>query len=204
MVQTSSVEGNLGKWTARPYYDIMNQWTRNTKVFDGLESRLYIHATFRSLPYRKAYVEEYSRRYELGADMEKTLLVREIEAQEAYNEFFIAAYTPSAEWNDFEKAGSIWKLYLSDRSGARLEPLEIKKVDSKDPLYREFFPYLDPWSYGYIVRFPRYDSEGRGPVGDRDSGFLRLVVTGLKGRGELVWRLDDEAPHGTVVEGTNP
>ena len=172
------------------YYQTVNQWTKDTKIFKNLEGRLYIYATYKSFTYRRAYVDEYAKRYGLDEDFKNILMERELEMAGMYNEFFIAAFTPAAEWNDFEKDESIWKLYLTDKTGVRLQPAEIEKIDSNAPLYREFFPYLDPWSYGYIVKFPRYGPKGEGPVGEKESEFLKLTVTGLMGRGELIWPLN--------------
>lgn len=186
------------------YYQTLDEWTRSTKVFEGFESRLYIYATYKSMDFRKAYIDEYAERYQLEDDYKNALLERESLLNQKYNEFFISAFTPVDEWNDFDKRGSIWRLYLSDNNGLRVEPLEIRKVDSKDPVYGEFFPFLDPWSRGYLVRFPRYDYKGRGPIGEEKSEYLKLTVTGIKGRGELVWSLKPDRQAGGIKGGPDP
>lgn len=178
---------------SRDYYDTLNQWTKSQRIYEGLESRLYVHATYKSMVWRKAYIDEYARRYRLSEDLKEAMLFRELEIYRLYNEFFISAYTPTDEWNDFDKKDSIWKLYLTDEVTGRLDAVEIKKIDSKDPLHREFFPFLDAWSSGYVVRFPRYDSKGAGPVGEDESNALTLIIGGVKGRGELKWQLNPDS-----------
>ena len=83
-------------------------------------------------------------------------------------------------------------MYLSDKSGARLEPVEIKRLDTKDPLYREFYPFIDAWSYAYSVRFPKYGVNASSAVGGVDSEYLTLIVTGIKGATELKWILPEK------------
>lgn len=174
---------------ASPYHDTLNQWTRGKKVYVEFETRLYLYATYKSMAFRRAYVQEYAARYQLDDEYKRVLMDREREAFDKYNEFFLAAYTPLKEWNDFDSDDSVWRLYLDDDAGRRLVPVQVEKVDTKDPLIREFFPYLDYWSSGYIVRFPKYADNGSGPIPGGDTRFLSLVATGIKGTGSLKWDL---------------
>lgn len=173
------------------YQEVLNKWTRGKKVFVGMESRLYFTATYKDPEFRAAYIDRYAQSYQLDDDMKKSLLDREMEQSDKFNEFFFAAYTPDQNWNDFDRLNSVWKLYLEDNSGSRLTPVTITKVDSSDPLIREFFPYFDLWSAGYIVRFPKYSEAGQEPIPSSGTSYLRLVVTGVLGKGELEWRLKE-------------
>jgi len=174
----------------RPEYaDVLAAWTRSARVYKGLESRLYISATYKNPVFREAYIERYAESYGLDDDYKQVLLKREADEMVRYNEFFLSAYTPEERWNDFERPDSAWKLYLEDGSGARLSPISITKVDTTDPLLREFFPYLDLWSSGYIVKFPKYSETGAEPIPGEKTEYVRLVVTGVLGRGRLEWRL---------------
>lgn len=170
------------------YNDSLGEWTRSKKIYDGLEARLFIGATYETLSFRKAYVERYAEDYELEDSYKNELLEREKERDEKYNEFFIAAYTPVESWNDFGKRDSVWKLYLEDSTGSRVIPISVTRVDSSDPRIRGFFPYLDLWSYGYDVKFPRYSETGV-EMPSKNAKYLKLIVTGVLGTGELEWRL---------------
>lgn len=188
------VSGCAGKKDAlkaekKDYSAELDRWTSHQKIYDGLESRLYITATYKSPSFRKAYVERYAKSYQMSEELQKNLIERELEQDEEFNEIFFAAFTPNDKWNDFSQPDSIWKLFLEDSSGARLIPLSIAKVDSTDPLIREFFPYFDQWSSGYIVKFPKYTETGTEPIPSESTGFLRLLVTGILGKGQLEWRL---------------
>ncbi|MDO8426683.1 MAG: hypothetical protein Q7T24_04125, partial [Deltaproteobacteria bacterium] len=171
------------------YQEVLKKWTRGKKIYEGLEARLYITATYKDPEFRKAYITRFVNSYELEESLKDALLVREMDQADRYNEFFFTAYTPDQKWNDFERPDSIWKLYLEDDTGARLKPISVAKVDASDPLIREFFPYSDLWSSGYLVKFPKYSEAGAEPIPSGETISLRLIVTGVLGKGELEWLL---------------
>ncbi len=171
------------------YQEVLNRWTKGKKVFKGMESRIYATATYKDPEFRTAYIDRYAKSYQLDDEMKKALLDREMDQSDKFNEFFFAAYTPDQNWNDFDRLNSVWKLYLEDNAGSRLTPVSITKVDPSDPLIREFFPYFDMWSSGYIVKFPKYSEAGQEPIPSADTSYLRLVVSGVLGKVELEWRL---------------
>lgn len=173
------------------YQDALNKWTRSKKIYEGVEARLYITATYKAMEFREAYIDRYVKSYQLGPVYRQTLLEREKEQEEKYNEFFFTAFTPEERWNDFHRSDSIWKMYLEDDAGARMIPISITRIDSSDPVIREFFPYFDLWSQGYVARFPKYTETGIEPLPGPNTKFFRIVVTGVLGKGELEWRLKE-------------
>jgi len=179
-----------GNGVVKPdYSEELDSWTRSVKVLEGLESRLYLSATFKSPSFREAYTYRYVESYGLGEDYRTSLMEREAEQAEKYNEFFVTAYTPVEELNDFDKKDSAWRLYLEDDKGAHLPPISITRLEGSDPLLREFFPYFDLWSTAYIVKFPKYSESGTEPIPGPDTEFMRLLATGVVGKGELTWYL---------------
>ncbi len=172
-----------------PYDDLLNAWTRSVKVYNGLDTTIYATATFKSPEFREAYITRYADAIKAEETMKNALLDREVGEYDKYNEFFISVYTPVSEWNDLDKANSVWKLYLEDGRGARLTPISIKTVDRDNALVKEFFPYLDAWSIAYVVRFPKYTETGAEPIPGKDTQALRLIIAGVPGEGAFEWRL---------------
>lgn len=173
------------------YLRVLNAWTRGVKVYEGLETKLYASATFKSAGFRDAYIERYVKGNQLDEGYANALREREAELSEKFNEFFFTAYTPVDKWNDFAESDSIWKVYLEDDKGARLQPVSIAKLDASDPLLREFFPYMDLWSSAYTIKFPKYSETGTEPIPNADTKSMRLVVTGVLGKGELTWKFGE-------------
>lgn len=181
--------GSMERAVKKSYFVELDRWTRSEKIYYGLETRVYLNATFKAPSFRKAYIDRYSMSYDLDENYKSALLARESEVVEQFNEFFISFYTPNEKWNDLDRKDSIWKLYLEDNKGSRLVPISIDKIDEKDPLLREFFPYFDLWGSAYIVKFPKYPPAGLEPVPGEDTEYFKLIITGILGKGELKWRL---------------
>lgn len=173
------------------YSDALNKRTRSIKIYEGFDARLYLSATYKDAAFREAYINRYAASVQMDDAYKKTLLEREAEEAERTNEFFFSAYTPEERWNDFDQRDSLWRLFLEDNTGKKLTPISVKKIDRSDPLLREMFPYMDLWSQGYIVRFPRYSDTGVDPVPGKASTFLKITVTGILGKGEITWKLKD-------------
>lgn len=174
---------------AKGYFAGLQRMTRHEKVIDHLESKLFVYATYKSLALREAYIDEYAKRYKMYDHQKDRLAKSEMEMDEKFNEFFIAVYTPEDRWNDFNTSESIWKIYLEDEKGDRVSPIEIKKVDVNSPLIREFYPYLDLWSSGYVIRFPKYMAGGKESLPGKDANYFRLIITGVVGSAVLEWQL---------------
>ncbi len=171
------------------YFALLDSWTRVEKVYDGIEPRLILKATYKNRLFRYAYIDRYVDDYKLGPRYKEAMRKKALELSLLYNEFVFAVHTPTESWNDFDKRNSIWKLYLEDNLGNRLTPISIDKLDAKDPLLREFFPYIGLWSSIYIVRFPKYSESGTESIPGAGTDYLRLTVAGTMASGELEWRL---------------
>lgn len=180
-----------GKEAARDYSELLDTWTRSAKLYDGIDVRLTIHATFRNHDYRTAYVDRYVEAYRLEEGSREAMYTREAEESELYNEFFVSVSTSDVSLNDLDSRRSVWKLYLEDGSGAVLSPVSVKRISTSSALTSALFPYMDTWSVGYIVRFPRYSASGTEPVPNEKSEYLRLRIAGLLGNGSLVWKLEN-------------
>ncbi len=171
------------------YNDELRRWTREAKVYSSLEERLSVVATYRGPSFKSAYSDYYARSFGLS-DTEKSRLMAKDKTEEAqYSEFLISVHTSEARLNNLDSKKSPWKIYLSDSSGRRCEPLSILKVDRADPVRGAFFPYIDLWSTAYVLRFPRYPEPGKAPVPAEDSTYLKLTISSVLGEVVLEWPL---------------
>ncbi len=174
---------------APPYGDILGRWTREASAYGGLDLRLAVFASYRSWPLRTAYIREYAERYQLDGDTADRLLADERARYEETEEFFLAVSTPNVKWNDLEKERSVWRIYLENDRGERTAPLKIRRLDEKDPVIRGFYPFMTPWSYGYIVSFPKYTADSDTALLEDISSF-KLIITGVLGKAEVEWDME--------------
>ena len=139
------------------YRDVIDAWTQEGRIYDGLLTKLISKVTFKSAVFRQAYAEEYARLYKLeGPEYDKLLSDQQKEAAE-YHDFVIAAYVPEKNWDDFSKETSMWKIYITRDDVEQIRPLEIRKLKKKDPIMDHFYPYMTTWKSIYHVRFPAFD-----------------------------------------------
>jgi hypothetical protein len=160
-----------------------DKWTREARVYMGLDVKLIASATFKSSQFRDAYSIEYARLHKLtGAEKEKFAKDQK-EAAAAYNDFVLAAYVPDKKWNDFSKKDSIWKIYLTVGGNKRLKPVEIRKIKKVNAVTAHFFPLVSPWKSVYLVRFPADDKT----IADGNTSDVKLIITSVFGFAEMVW-----------------
>ncbi len=169
-----------GPYAGGSYPRAVEQWTREGRIYRGLELELLGHATYKSDDFRRAFVKEYARAYQLSEDGIRALEREEAQAAQGAYEFLFAAYVPETPLNDFDQKNPSWKFYLFLGDDQAIQPEAIEKT-KVDPTIRHFFPYLNPWKTFYTVRFPKTSTaQGDAPV--------RLRVTGVRGRIDMTWK----------------
>jgi hypothetical protein len=171
------------------YQENFKAWTREGRIYDGLDVRLIAAATYMSSKFRKAFSEEYARIYKL-TELEKDKLISDQEnAGAGYEDFIFAAYVPEKTWDDFHKKDSIWKIYLSRDDIEQIKPIEIRKLDKRDAKTGYFYSYVTPWKSIYRLRFPKLISDQRGDTQQNKTGSFKLVLTSVLGSTEMIWDL---------------
>lgn len=177
-------------WTKRwqqsadPYHGgsypaAFSKWRREARIYQGLDLKLIAAVTVKSAQFRQAYVDEYTRIYQLSEKDRDKLLQDQMAASEQYIDMVMAVYVPEKSWNDFALKKSMWQLYLSDPNGRRFIPVEIRKIKDTGEELNHFYPYLTPWKSLYHVRFPADAKSG--------ATVIKLTITGVQGNTEMVW-----------------
>jgi len=163
------------------YLGVLEKWTGETTVYREFETKVHIAITYKSEEFNDAYSEEYARIYGLTESERQTraALIGNLAAD--FDEFLFYAYIPENASNDFAEAGSIWKIFLIDGTGATTAPLEVRKFENITPVMLEFFPYIKP-HYGmfYGLKFPARDMTSGGTD-------VKVVFTSVIGRVEFAW-----------------
>ncbi len=172
--------------TEKDYKEVLGRWTRSDKVYELLEAVLFVSATFHSPEFRQAFLVAHPNVYGRGSDEARRLALLEGGAEENF-EFFFAAYTADASWNDFGKEESIWRVTLEGDEGEKVDGV-VTRLKTNANL-RVTYPYVTPWSRTYAVRFPRTGSDGRLLIRPTADHFTVRFSSAL-GEGVLTWYLD--------------
>ncbi len=175
---------------ARPdgtYREILDRWTRQDREYDELETKLYVAATYKSWPFRQAYVAQYARIYLLPERERQALLDRETASLEQFHDFVLSAYTPVRQSGDFLTRTGIWKLYLEGPGGVRVPTSRVERVAEPLPVLEAFYPYVTRWSRVFLVRFPRLAADGQDVLPNPETDRFRLVLASTEARAALTW-----------------
>lgn len=171
------------------YKGVCDEWSREARIHRGLEVELIVSATFKSEEFRRAYADEYAKANRLTPERKKQFVEDQVEAATHGHEFLIASFVPDEKWDDFDKAKSMWKLYLVNDQNERVVPIEVRRVRLKDAVTPHFFPYVTPWKSVYKVRFPYNVPTTDQPFIQENTKGIKLVITSVLGTAEMGWKL---------------
>lgn len=164
------------------YSDALARYTQEDKLYVGLETQLDVQAVYRGAAFRRIYMDEYARVYNLGAAEKEKYLAAELDQAKKYEDFILVVNTTLSETNDLQKADSTWKVHLF-RNGIQIGATSIQRLRWKDEFLNRFYPFTNPWSRVYVVRFtiPPETSETQ-------LVSLSLSLAGPPGKVTLNWK----------------
>lgn len=184
------------------YGMVLKTWTRSAKIYQGLDSQMFVTATFHSPEFRRVFALAFPEIYGHGGNITRRELVDLTHDIEQYLTFFVSAYTADRKWNDLAKPDSIWRLSLEGEDGISVSPTEIIPVKI-DANLQAVYPYIDRFDKAYLVRFKLADPMNRLVVKASSDHFNLKVVSAL-GKANLRWLLEPVTMDISEVEQTPP
>lgn len=167
--------------SADDYEDVLARWSREEKVFQGLQSILFARATMLAPEMKQALAAKYPEASTAG-DPD---YVKVVTSDEGW-QFFFAPSVSSAKWNDFHRDNSIWTISLRVDDAEPVAPV-IDKVRI-DANLKIIYPYLNPYSNGYTLVFPTTREDGTPTIPDSSQKVVLRVASAL-GASEMTWAL---------------
>ncbi len=157
----------------RTYWEVASRYLVRAGVYQGPATRLIIKA----LPLNWAVRRAQLRREAAAYGWSKTRLSAALNQAKAdsakWEEVAIAVFTPNPKANDLDQPNPSWRVYL--KAGDKLmAPVDIRALRKRTPRALMLYPFWDPWSRLYILRFKALGQPK-----------AKLVITGPGGRAEL-------------------
>ena len=174
---------------AEDYEDVFCTWTRSSQIYQGLDVKMFIDATYHAPEFRRAFAQAFPDVYGHGGDVTRRELVELTDNVEQYHTFFLSVHTPVIKWNDLERDDSIWRLRLTSSNQASVAPSKILPVKIDENL-RVVYPHIDRFDQAYLVRFPLSDSQGQAVLAPGIKDF-RLRIASALGNAELSWKISN-------------
>ena len=202
LVLSLGVSGCAGLGITPPrssgYSDGLARYTQEDKLYVGLETQLDIQAVYRGSAFRRMYMDEYARVYNLSPPEKDKYLAAELDQAKNFEDFILVVNSTLSETNDLQKADSTWRIYLF-RNGVQLGATSIQRLRWKEEFLNRFYPLANPWSRVYLVRFTI-------PPGtpETSSVSLSLSIAGPPGKVTLTWKEGFSAPDPAPAPATAP
>lgn len=189
------------RFDGREYDDLLQRWTRHSEylVFQGLDERLLVDATYHSWEFRWALTARQARDRTLEGEDALALRDQSMVAWRAFHEFYIALSTVTPRAAELHRPNPVWTLSLVDDRGRRVAPARFERVRRPGPNETVYYPYTSPWRTVYRVYFPTRQGEPGNEwevLGPGTRWFL-LRFAGSLGTVDLRWdveRSDAGAP----------
>lgn len=171
---------------ADDYPEVLQRWTRHTKVVADVGTVIEVWAVLKSAEFREAYIERYAAVYHLSEPDRDQLHDVQVQQVGAVYEFHVTAQSTEWKWNDFDKRETAWRVTLVDGAGNSIAPLSVQAQRLPEPYEESFFPNRTPFTRTYVIKFEK-EVEDR-PFAGPASGRLALRFSSPVGEAELMWR----------------
>lgn len=154
------------------YQQTLERYTRSQGVFDFFDTKLFVHATWESSPFMEARVKRFSRFRAMPAEEERAAMEAERQRLSDATEFHLAVHANDPKMDDFDRAGSMWRIALVS-DGKEYTPKLIERIGRTTTEQRSIYSYMEPFWVGYRLRFPK------------TSGPMTLKIASSAGKAEL-------------------
>jgi hypothetical protein len=172
---------------ASAYEAARRAWTREEQVYDQFQAKAFAVATLKLEPFRRAWVDEYARLFDLNREQREALLEAELEEDRVQLVALVAFYTPQPSWNDLNPARAIWEVRLENGRGETSAPFSVRRLDKRNPTWNALLPWLDAYHTLYELRFERQLPDGR-PLA-RGGEPLDLIIAGAPAQLRMRWTI---------------
>jgi len=157
------------------YQQTLERYTRSQAVYDYLDTRLFVHATWESTPFMEARVKRFGRFRAMPPEEERAAMEAERQRLRDVTEFHLAVHANDPKMDDFDRPGSMWRIALVV-DGRELAPVLIERIGRASTDQRSIYSYMESFWVGYRVRFPK-----------AVSGPMTLKVASSAGKAELTF-----------------
>jgi hypothetical protein len=156
------------------YKKVLDKYSAHAEIYNSLDTRIFAAATLQSDAFVTARLTRQGQFQQIPAETVNARIEAERQRLAATREFFLGVHANNSKFDDFDKADSIWRIALVTAEGEVI-PEKIDRVGRATIDLRSYYPYMDDFWVGYLVRFPK------GAPG----GTLKLKMASSLGRAEM-------------------
>ena len=141
--------------TDSDYHRLLKSRMLSQKYY-GIERVAYLTSiVYLSDDIRKAYVDEFARRYQSTVDEKTALLTSTMQDAQNYTDFVVIHFASDRKSTKLDASSPIWQIHLAIGNETKLKPTSVTKLPGEKRVLEYFYPSINQWSYYYLVRFPK-------------------------------------------------
>jgi hypothetical protein len=176
-----------GRSLPQAYETALEDWTREQRSWENMESRIHVRATLKTASFRAAYVVAYADLFDLDASARSELMSAE-EAEGARDYvILVALYTPEPSWSRLSPQYGVWEVRLQSESGRVERPRAVRNLNTNNPTWKRLLPKLSPHESLFALHFSRTNEEGLPLATPGET--VELVIAGAPAKVRLSWKL---------------
>ncbi len=176
-----------GRALPEAYETALEDWTREARSWENMESRVHVRATLKTQAFREAYVDAYADIFDLdAAGRDELMAVEEAEASRDYV-LLVTLYTPETSWSRLSPQYGVWEVRLQSQSGRAERPRAVRALNTNNPTWKRLLPHLSPHESLFALHFSRTNEEGLPLAVPGDK--IELVIAGAPAKVRLAWKL---------------
>ncbi|MCX7959002.1 MAG: hypothetical protein N3B13_08135 [Deltaproteobacteria bacterium] len=130
--------------------------TQKASIYDGFQSRAFFKVIYRSTELRKQYADSVAEMESMTDTEKEALLLKELDEDKKFFDFYVVLSTTEFKANDLNMKNSLWRIFLEDKSGARIYPAEVREIKPNQKI-KLLYPGVSRFGKFYHIRFEKKD-----------------------------------------------
>lgn len=173
----------------KEYRQAIAPYLANGVIYHGPATELAIHALALSSKVRLAMARRRAQALSLTPQQAEKLRQQALAAGRGVIEIAASVFVPEEKWNDLGGPQPVWNIFIQNRRGQRLYPVDRRRIKRRTPLAEALYPFWGQWDRLFRLKFPDHLESGQPFLAPGEDHFL-LIVSGAPGRTELSLRWD--------------
>ncbi|MCF8032050.1 MAG: hypothetical protein K9K66_02270 [Desulfarculaceae bacterium] len=183
----SSVQEAYHEFDPRPkpadaaFQAVVKKYVQEGSIHRGPATELLLDVLPANWEVRQAWVNRRAEAFAWTPEQKAKDMADQKAEYAKYNTVLASAYTPDTKWNNLESNQANWRVYLVNKKGQRLQPVDVRRIKRRTAINEAIYPFWGKWSRLYLVKFPVKDKKGQPFLGP-DEKSAKLILTGAPGQ----------------------
>lgn len=160
---------------------VVKKYMQEGSIHSGPATELLVEALPANWEVRRAWVERRAEAFAWTPAQKAKDLADQKAEYAKYNTVLGSVYVPDMKWNNLGENEANWRVYLVNKKGQRVEPVDVRHIKQRTAINEAIYPFWGKWSRLYLVKFPAKGPDGS-PFLAPGENSAKLIITGAPGQ----------------------